>query len=44
MLLTVVLADVVPLVDPVVRIENNFVVVYTDSCTPFVISVLVEVK
>ena len=41
--LTVVLADVVPVISPVVFIEINFVVVYTDSRTPVVSSVVTEV-
>jgi len=43
MLLTVVQADVVPVISPVVCIQSNLVIVYTDSRTPVVVRVVTEI-
>ena len=42
--LTVVLADVVPTVCPVVLVESNCVVMHTDSCTPVDVCVVNEIR
>ena len=39
-LLTVILADVMPVISPVVFIDSNTVVVYTDSRAPVVVIVV----
>jgi len=41
--LTVVLADEMKEISPVIFIERNLVVVHSDRCTPVVISVVKEV-
>ena len=40
--LTLVLADVLAAISPVVFVERNLVVVYTDSRRPFVVCVVTE--
>ena len=43
MLLTIVLADVVSVVSPMVFVENNLVVVYAQCRTPVIVSVVKKV-